>query len=108
MNTWPLEDDAAFKKVTWRLCEMLDADPNLRKACKENRVTAKETLRIAGDFDRIPDEVEVFIMEDDVKANSNVVTVILPEQSKVPDWDHFEAKKYWACTWNLYPQLRMT
>jgi hypothetical protein len=108
MNTWPIKDDATFKKVTFKLCGMLDGDATAlsrREDCKNDRQKAKDALKEAGDFDQIPAEVEVFIMENDIKANSKVVTVILPPKGEIPDSGHFEAKKYWVCTWHLYPQI---
>lgn len=116
MNTWPIKDDATFKKVTFDLYKMLDGDPTIpegraalarREECKNDRQKAKDALKEAGHFDQIPAEVEVFIMEDDIAANSNVVTIILPNKGKKMDEDHFEAKKYWTCSWHLYPQLAM-
>ncbi|MEO8648365.1 MAG: hypothetical protein ABI539_04285 [Acidobacteriota bacterium] len=105
MRTWPMVSDGVFKEVTWKLCEMLENDHDLREACKDNRQTAKDTLKAAGKFDRIPDDVEVFIMENNVAENSKVVTIILPKEGKLGDEEDFEAKAVWNCSWHLYPQL---
>jgi hypothetical protein len=105
MNTWTSEDPEVFKKATRRLCEILDGNNDIREACKNRQSLAKEMLRLAGDFDEIPDDVEVFIMEDELKAGSNVVAMILPPKGELPDPDSFEAKRVWVCTWNHYIQL---
>lgn len=106
MNTWPIKDEATFKDVAFKLCNLLDGSAAAlarREECKTDRQKAKQALKEAGQFDHIPKEVEVFIMENHVEDARNVVAVILPKQGEIPDQAHFEAKKYWLCTWHLYP-----
>jgi hypothetical protein len=105
MNNWPIKDEDTFKEVAFNLCSLLDGSAAAlarRKECKADRQKAKDALKEAGQFDHIPNEVEVFIMENHVEDARNVITVILPKQGEIPDQARFEAKKYWQCSWHLY------
>jgi hypothetical protein len=105
MNSWPMTDKATFKQVTYDLCKKLDREPDTREACKNDRQIAKDTLKAVGNFDNIPEDVQVFFQEPDVKSNTKVAAVKLPEQGKVPDFKNFDPRAFWICTWSLYDQF---
>jgi hypothetical protein len=102
-NSWNSTDPEVFKRATWNLCQTLDQDDNKRKNCKEKKDIAKTELTAAGNFDKIPDDVEVFVMENQAKAGANVVVLKLKAKGSLPsNYKDFEAKTVWICTWNHY------
>jgi hypothetical protein len=102
-NHWNSTDPEVFKRATWNLCQTLDKDDIKRTSCKGDKDTAKSELKTAGNFDKIPDDVEVFVMENQVKAGANVVVIKLMAKGSLPTkYEDFEAKTVWTCTWNHY------
>ena len=83
---------------------MLDRDPELRKACKADRKKAWETLKQAGDFEDMPNDVEIHVFENEVGSSDKMVTMILPKEGELPPADIFDAKGVWVCTWAHYLQ----
>jgi hypothetical protein len=103
MGEW--SNDPDIRQTATRIfCEMLDADPALREKCKADPAAAKETLKKAGNFTDIPADVIVYVMEDKLSSSDKIVAMVLPEQGKVPDAEHFELKSVWRCTWSVYLQ----
>lgn len=102
MNKW--NDIDARRVATRKLCELLDKNNNLRERCKTNQEVARETLRAAGDFEDMPGDVEVRIMEDARGVGDKLVAFILPEQDNLPPLDRFDPATVWRCTYQPYSQ----
>ena len=104
MSEWNNEDPTGREVATRKFCEMLDADPALREKCKADPAVAKETLKKAGGFTDMPQDVVVHVVEDQLSSSDKIVTMVLPPQGAVPDAEHFELKSVWRCTWTRYLQ----
>lgn len=102
MKKW--NDVDARRAATRKLCEWLDKDSNLRKQCMTDQQVARETLRKAGDFEDMPAEIEVRIMEDKRGETDKLVTFVLPEKDNLPPIDQFDPDSVWRCTWIPYLQ----
>jgi len=101
MNKW---DSRARIAATRTFCEMLEQDKDLRKACKEDPQKARDTLKVAGDFEDIPADVEIHVFENEVTFSDKIVTMVLPKQGELPPPEAFDAKGVWLCSWNRYLQ----
>jgi hypothetical protein len=108
MTKWKENDSPAERDTaTYEFCKMLDKDPDLRKACKEERDMAWDTLRKAGEFDDMPHGVEIHVFEKNINSNDGMVTLILPEPGDIKPFDTFIPGEVWRCTWAHYIEVAM-
>ncbi len=102
MNKWHDQDPAIRRAATYKFCKMLEEDPALRKACQEDKDKAWDTLRQAGEFEDMPHHVSVYVFEDAINSNDQVVTLVLPEPGDLGSEEQFDPGRVWRCTWNRY------
>jgi hypothetical protein len=107
MNDWYSNDPEIRKAATYKFWQKM-ADPELLKACTEDsaegRAIARKTLEAAGDYESIPDDVEVRVFENDRATSDKLVTILLPEKDKTVDPETFDQDNIWRCSWNLWAQ----
>jgi hypothetical protein len=99
MSKWD-SDDNVRKAATYKFCQMLDQDANLRKTCQEDRDVAWDTLRKAGGFEDMPHAVEVRVFEVAIDSNDKVVTMVIPKQGGVKPHTAFDPNEVWRCSWS--------
>jgi hypothetical protein len=102
MSSW--KDEQARTDGTWNFSQMLDTDPNLRDACKKDRALARETLRKAGNFDDLPDNLDLYVSEDNIDSGDQVATLVLYGVDHLPPREKFVLGTVWRCSWSHYLQ----
>src|SRR5438045_3144414 len=107
MNKWDDDNPEVRKAATYRFCQMLDQDVNLRKACQEIRDMAWDALRKAGEFEDMPHGVEVHVFENRINSNDMMVTLVLPKQGDMKPYGTFIPGEVWRCTWAHYLETAM-
>lgn len=106
MPDWNDDDPAAKEAAAFKFCQILDRDENgIRRRCKESRKTARDTLMAAGEFTNMPEDLPVYVFEDDRRAKEALVAIVLPKKGEMPDYEHFDIDTTWPCTWTPYASI---
>jgi hypothetical protein len=100
---WNTADPEVKQKAVYDLLTELDKDVDgIRDKCKGNTRTARDRLQAAGNFKNMPENLPIYVCEDNEQDRSKVMAIILPAKGELPGWDDFDIKATCPCTWTPY------
>ncbi len=108
MSDW--NDPKARARASFAFCQRLQVDPELRRACTDDSDVSKASgiarrvLREAGEFENMPDDVEVRVVENDRAKADKIVTIVLPAPEETVDPLTTNSKDIWRCSWSLWEE----
>jgi hypothetical protein len=103
----------ARRNATYQFWQKMQSEGALRDQCTAKTTTPKEASDIArgvlqteGNFEKIPDDVEVRVFEFERTTADKIVTIVLPAKTDPPlDPQTFKDEQIWRCSWNLWLKL---
>jgi hypothetical protein len=103
---WNTADPEVKKKAVYDFCTRLDKDVDgIRDSCRDKPRTARDTLQEAGNFKNMPEDLPIYVCEDNAQDRGKVMAIILPKKGELPKWEDFDIKSTCPCTWTPYVEF---